>query len=166
MDPDNTPFNALIVGPINSGKTQFLVNQLCGPFNGKFDYVVQIFRLQQNAVPFWCERSAVGCNHLRAAPGRNLAKIGQFLFRRHQHSHCSWWLRRLKRGQRTDWGAGQARLLGAPRRHQCVNVDTTALKHLEAFPWKRGSNSSFLHAIIKNNRPSLKNMPANFPMTK
>ena len=35
MDPANIPFNALIVGPTNSGKKQFLVNQLCGPFNGK-----------------------------------------------------------------------------------------------------------------------------------
>ena len=26
MDPGNIPFNALIVGPTNSGKTQFLVN--------------------------------------------------------------------------------------------------------------------------------------------
>ena len=42
MDPDDATFNALIVGPTNSGKTQLLVNQLCGPFNGKFDYVVQI----------------------------------------------------------------------------------------------------------------------------
>ena len=37
MDPDIIPFNALIVGPTNSGKTQFLVNQLCGTFRGKFD---------------------------------------------------------------------------------------------------------------------------------
>ena len=42
MDPGNIPFNALIVGTTNSGKTQFLVNQLRGPFNGKFDYIVLI----------------------------------------------------------------------------------------------------------------------------
>ena len=40
MDPENIPFNALIVGPTNSGKTHFLVKQLCGPFGGKFDYIV------------------------------------------------------------------------------------------------------------------------------
>ena len=42
MNLVNIPFNALIVGPTNSGKTKFLVNQLCGPFNGKFDYIVLI----------------------------------------------------------------------------------------------------------------------------
>ena len=42
MDPANIPFNALIVGPTNSGKTQFLVKQLCGPFRGKFNYIVLI----------------------------------------------------------------------------------------------------------------------------
>ena len=36
------PLNALIVGPTNSGKTRFLVNQLSGPFCGKFDYIALI----------------------------------------------------------------------------------------------------------------------------
>ena len=40
MDPRKLPFNALIVRPTNSGKTQYLVNQLRGPFRGKFDYIV------------------------------------------------------------------------------------------------------------------------------
>ena len=42
MDPGNIPFNALIVGPTNSGKTHFLVKQLYGPFRGRFDYIVLI----------------------------------------------------------------------------------------------------------------------------
>ena len=40
MDPKELPFNALIVGPTNSGKTQYLLNQLRRPFRGKFDYIV------------------------------------------------------------------------------------------------------------------------------
>ena len=31
-EPKKIPFNALIVGPTNSGKTQYLVNQVRGPF--------------------------------------------------------------------------------------------------------------------------------------
>jgi len=44
MEPLNLPFNSLIVGPTNSGKTQLLVNQLCRAFRGRFDYVVLICR--------------------------------------------------------------------------------------------------------------------------
>ena len=40
MDPRKLPFNALIVGPTNSGKTQYLLIQLRGPFRGRFDYIM------------------------------------------------------------------------------------------------------------------------------
>ena len=43
MDPRKIPFNTLIVGPTNSGKTKYILNQLRGPFRGKFDYIVLIF---------------------------------------------------------------------------------------------------------------------------
>ena len=42
MDPNNIPFNALVIGPTNSGKSRFVVDQLCGPFRGKFDFIVLI----------------------------------------------------------------------------------------------------------------------------
>ena len=42
MDPKNIPFIALIVGSTNSGRSQYLVRQLRGPFRGKFDHMVLI----------------------------------------------------------------------------------------------------------------------------
>lgn len=40
MSPDHVPCNALIVGPTRCGKTKFVVDNLLGPFRGKFDYIV------------------------------------------------------------------------------------------------------------------------------
>lgn len=42
MNPSNIPFNALVIGPTNSGKSRFVVDQIYGPFRGKFDYIVLI----------------------------------------------------------------------------------------------------------------------------
>ena len=42
LHPKNIPFKTLIVGPTSSGKTQYLVNQLGGPFRGKLDRMVLI----------------------------------------------------------------------------------------------------------------------------
>jgi len=42
MDPNKIPFNALILGPTNSGKSRFMVDQIYGTFRFKFDYTVLI----------------------------------------------------------------------------------------------------------------------------
>ena len=42
MNPGNIPFNVLVVGSTNSGKSKFVVDQLYAPFCGKFDYIVLI----------------------------------------------------------------------------------------------------------------------------
>lgn len=36
------PANILIVGPTNSGKSKYVVNQLRGPYKNKFDYIVLV----------------------------------------------------------------------------------------------------------------------------
>jgi len=40
MNPQHIPCHALIVGPTGCGKTQFVVNQLHGPFRYQFDTIV------------------------------------------------------------------------------------------------------------------------------
>ena len=39
---DKIPFNCIITGPTNCGKTQYLVDQLRGHFRGVFEYIVLI----------------------------------------------------------------------------------------------------------------------------
>ena len=52
MDPGNVPFNVLVVGPTNSGKSQFVVDQRYGPFHGKFDFIVLICPTFTHIKPF------------------------------------------------------------------------------------------------------------------
>ena len=44
MNPDNIPFNALIIAPTNSGKTRYLVNLMCTTFRGTFDLIVLLYQ--------------------------------------------------------------------------------------------------------------------------
>ena len=39
---EKIPFNCIITGPTNCGKTRFLVDKLSGPFRKKFEYIVMI----------------------------------------------------------------------------------------------------------------------------
>ena len=136
MDPGKIPFNALIVGPTNSGKTPFLVNQLCGPFNGRFDYIVLIcptFAHNRTLYHFG-ERDprlyVVICeqDHVKAC-----LKVSSFTFEGTNTliilDDCA-----ASRRQRADRRACQTWVLGTPRWHKCVSIDTTALQHHKAFP--------------------------------
>ena len=39
---EKTPFNCIVTGPTNCGKTEFLIKQLRGPFRHVFDYIVLV----------------------------------------------------------------------------------------------------------------------------
>ena len=87
MDPKKLPFNALIVGPTNSGKTQYLLNQLRGPFRGKFDYIVLLcptFVKNKTYKRLRGSRSEHLCDRVPAARDRGLAAVGQLLLLWHQ----------------------------------------------------------------------------------
>ena len=138
MDPGNIPFNVLIVGPTNSGKTQFLVNQLCGPFNGKFDYIVLIcptFAYNRKLYKFG-ERDprlyVIICEQHQVEIWLKLASFAfEGLNTLIVLDDCA--ASKDVKG-RTDRRAYQTRFLGTPRRHQCVGLDTAALQHRKAFP--------------------------------
>ena len=42
MDPNNIPFNALIVGLMNFDKSRLVVDQIYGSLGSKFDYIVLV----------------------------------------------------------------------------------------------------------------------------
>ena len=100
MDPRKLPFNALIVGPTNSGKTQYLLNQLRGPFRSKFDYIVLLcphICQEQDLQRLRGSRSEHLCDRVPAARDRGLAAGGQLLLLWHQHPVHTRRLRRVER---------------------------------------------------------------------
>ena len=141
MDLSNMLFNALIVGLTNSGKTWFLLYQLCGPFCGKFDYIELICwifthnkTLKQFAeTDLWffvviCEQHKV----------EFWLKVISMFFRRHQHSRSPWWLCSLKRCEKVDQGTGQVQVFRLPWRHHCVGAYPAAFQHRKVFLRKCG----------------------------
>ena len=90
MDPSRIPFNALIVGPTNSAKSSFVVDQLYGPFRFKFDNIVLIFptiahnktyhRIGENDP----RMSVITCMQRQV---ENVVEDREIGFRVHKHSH-------------------------------------------------------------------------------
>ena len=158
MDPGNIPLNALIVGPTNSGKTQFLENQLCGTFNCKFDYIVLIcptFAYNRTLDRFGDRDPRLDVIICEQHQVETWLKVASFAFEGTNTlivlDDCA-----ASKDVKGRTGACQARIFCSPRRHQCMGFDPAALQHREAFPRKRGSNRSFLLAISQDHKGNLR----------
>ena len=155
MDPRKLLFNALIVGPTNSGKTQYLLNQLRGPFRGKFDYIVLLCLTTSLTtlcshcatlcyIVLHCaplaprglrgSRSEHLCDRVPAARDRGLAAGGQLLLLWHQHPVHTRRLRRVERCQGPHGAAGQSWLQRQARWNLRVGFDPANNQHRQAIP--------------------------------
>ena len=67
MDPRKLPFNAQIMGPTNSGKTQHLLNQLRGPFRvsltTSFSSAPPLLRIKLTTASWIKTTHLCGCLH-------------------------------------------------------------------------------------------------------
>lgn len=82
MDPKKLPFNTLIVGPMNSGKSNFVVDRVYDAFRGKFDYIMLICLTFENIKTY----HRIGKNdprmfdNMQAAQGGNVVEAREMSF--------------------------------------------------------------------------------------
>ena len=148
MDPNNIPFNALIVGPTNSGKSQFVVDQLYGPFRGKFYNIVLL-----------CPTFAHNKNYQRI--GENDPHILPLMCKKHEVEDWLTLESDLFKGTNTliiledcaaskdvEGRTGQLQVnLAFSARHFRLGAHTEDNKHNTVLPRERSSDRSFLHPI-------------------
>ena len=158
MDPVNIPFNALIVGPTNPGKTQFLVNHICGTFCGKFDYIVPIcptFAYNRTLYRFGERDPRLEVIICEQHQVEIWLKAASFVF---EGTNTLIVLEDCAASKDVKGRTGEPVKLGFSARHAGVSVwgvDSAAVQHREASPRKRDSNSSFLHAISQDHKGNL-----------
>ena len=145
--PRKLPFNALIVGPTNSGKTQYLLNQLRGPFRGKLTTSCSsvLPSLKTRHTGFRGPRSEHLCDRVPAARDRGLAAGGQLLLLWHQHPVHSRRLRRVERCQGPHGAAGQSRLQRQARWNLRVGLDPADNQHIQTIPGQYCRDRAILH---------------------
>ena len=150
--------NALIVGPTNSGKSRFVVDQIYGPFPCKFDYIVLI-----------CPTFAHNKTYHRI--GENDPRM--FVIICMQHEVENWlnlvsWLfegtntliilddcASLQRCERAHRPAGESWFFCSTYRHQRLGADPEDNQHHTFLPGERGGYRSILHSLGQNHQGNL-----------
>ena len=147
MDPSKIPFNALIVGPTNSGKSKYVVDQIYGPFRGKFDYIVLI-----------CPTFAHNKTYHRI--GENDPRMIVIICKQHEVEiflkFVSWLFEGtntliiLQRCERAHRPASESWLFRPTYRNQCLGAYPEDNQHYTFLQRERGGYRSILHSLSQN----------------